>query len=182
MKKFLVAIFLISAVLAVDCNYCKDSISEKPYNVYGRKYHKSCFICHHCNEAIKEGLKYSFDEHMYHANNSCNVLCESCYLRKGIEYPNGIIQCEECHDKIVQTPEDIEKKLNNFGHHLEYKESGLNLNDIKKMVSSGRAIYDYHADMRSSKWSGDEKLKKTDISELPIYLQENINKYSNWII
>ena len=107
MKKFLVAIFLISTVLAVDCNYCKDSISEKPYNVYGRKYHKSCFICHHCNEAIKEGLKYSFDEHMYHANNSCNVLCESCYLRKGIEYSNGIIQCEECHNKIVQTPEDI---------------------------------------------------------------------------
>ena len=53
MKKFLVAIFLISTVLAVDCNYCKVSISEKPYNVYGRKYHKSCFICHHCNEAIK---------------------------------------------------------------------------------------------------------------------------------
>jgi len=86
------------------------------------------------------------------------------------------------HFVNLKSPEDIEKKLNNFGHHLEYKESGLNLNDIKKMVNSGRAIYDYHADMRSSKWSGDEKLKKTDISELPIYLQENINKYSNWII
>ena len=86
------------------------------------------------------------------------------------------------HFVNLKSPEDIEKKLNNFGHHLEYKESGLNLNDIKKMVSSGRAIYDYHADMRSSKWSGDEKLKKTDISELPIYLQENVKKYSNWII
>ena len=107
MKKFIVAIFLVSTVLALDCNYCKDSISEKPYSVYGRNYHKSCFICHHCNESINEAFRYSFDEHMYHANNSCNVLCMSCHLRKGIEYSNGMIQCEECHDKIVQRPEDI---------------------------------------------------------------------------
>jgi len=25
-------------------------------------------------------------------------------------------------------------------------------------------------------------LKKTDISELPIYIKENIKKYSNWIV
>ena len=108
MKKNLVAIFLISTVFAVDCNYCKDSISEKPYSVYGRNYHKSCLICHHCNESIEEDfLRYSFDEHMYHANNSCNQLCMSCHLRKGIEYSNGMIQCEKCHDKIVQKPKDI---------------------------------------------------------------------------
>ena len=86
------------------------------------------------------------------------------------------------HFVNLKSPEDIEKKLNNFGHHLEYKESGLNLADIRKMVNSGKAIYDYHADMRKSKWSGNEQLKKTDISELPIYIKENIKKYSNWIV
>ena len=86
------------------------------------------------------------------------------------------------HFVNLKSPEDIEKKLNNFGHHLEYKESGLNLSDIRKMVNSGKAIYDYHADMRKSKWSGNEQLIKTDISELPIYIKENIKKYSNWIV
>ena len=50
------------------------------------------------------------------------------------------------------------------------------------MINSGRAIYDYHADMRKSKWSGKEELHRSDISELPIYLQKNINKYSKWIV
>ena len=86
------------------------------------------------------------------------------------------------HFVNLKTPEDIEIKLNNFGHHLEYKESGLNLNNIKEMINSGRAIYDYHADMRKSKWSGKEELQRSDISELPIYLQKNINKYSKWIV
>ena len=85
------------------------------------------------------------------------------------------------HFANIKSPEEIEKKLNNFGHHLEYKESGLNLNDIKKMVSSGKAIYDYHADMRSSKWSGNEDLRKISLTELPLYVQKNINKYKKWM-
>tara|TARA_E500000331_G_scaffold50783_1_gene43920 strand:- start:760 stop:1650 length:891 start_codon:yes stop_codon:yes gene_type:complete len=85
------------------------------------------------------------------------------------------------HFANIKSPEEIEKKLNNFGHHLEYKESGLNLNDIRKMIDNGKAIYDYHADMRESKWSGNEKLKKILLTELPIYIQKNINKYKKWI-
>ena len=85
------------------------------------------------------------------------------------------------HFVNIKTPEEIEKKLNNFGHHLEYKESGLNLDDIKKMVKNTTAVYDYHADMRKSKWSGKEKLQKCELSELPEYLNKNLNKYSEWI-
>ncbi len=86
------------------------------------------------------------------------------------------------HFVNLKTPEEIEKKLNNFGHHLEYKESGLNITDIKNMIDKGRAIYDYHADMRKSKWSGNEKLIKTDSSELPDYIRKNLDKYSKWIV
>jgi len=84
------------------------------------------------------------------------------------------------HFVNIKTPEKIEEKLKNFGHHLEFKESGLNLEDIKKMVTNNAAIYDYHADMRSSKWSGEEKLQKCDLSELPKYIIQNKSKYNNW--
>ncbi len=85
------------------------------------------------------------------------------------------------HFVNIKTPEEIEKKLNNFGHHSEFKESGLKLDDIKNMVQNKKAVYDYHADMRSSKWSGKEKLEKCDLSELPEYIVNNKDKYSNWL-
>jgi len=85
------------------------------------------------------------------------------------------------HFVNIKTPEEIEKKLNNFLHHSEFKESGLKLDDIKNMVQNKKAVYDYHADMRSSKWSGKEKLEKCDLSELPEYIVNNKDKYSNWL-
>ena len=81
----------------------------------------------------------------------------------------------------IKTPKEIYEKLSNFGHHAEYKESGLNLDTIKDMVNNKKAVYDYHADMRSSKWAGKEILSKCDLSELPEYLINNVNKYSSWI-
>ena len=85
------------------------------------------------------------------------------------------------HFVNIKTPEDIEKKLKNFGHHAEYKESGLDLSSIQNMVKNKRAVYDYHADMKKSKWSGKEMLNKSDLSELPKYLNANASKYSSWI-
>jgi len=85
------------------------------------------------------------------------------------------------HFVNIKTPKEIEKKLKNFGHHWEYQVSGLNLGDIESMVNNKRAIYDYHADMKTSKWSGKELLLKCDLIELPTYLQKNVKKYSAWL-
>ena len=85
------------------------------------------------------------------------------------------------HFVNIKTPEEVEKKLNNFGHHWEFKESGLNINDIKNMMENRKAVYDYHADMKKSKWSGNETLKKVELNELPQYVSDNIDKYSKWI-
>ena len=82
----------------------------------------------------------------------------------------------------MKTPDALEEKLNNFGHHAEFKESGINLEGIKKMISENRAIYDYNADMRTNKWSGEKKLLRSDISELPDYIKQNRNKYFDWLI
>jgi len=75
---------------------------------------------------------------------------------------------------------ELEKKLKNFGHHFEYKESGLKADDLKKMISKKLAVYDYEADMRENKWSGTKKLTKANLNELPKYIIDNKNKYSEW--
>jgi len=96
---------------------------------------------------------------------------------------NSIYQVENggWHFVNIKTPEEIEKKLKNFIHHLEFEESGLKLNDIKDMVNNQKALYDYHSDMRDYKWSGKEKLEKCDFSELPEHISNNKDKYSAWL-
>ena len=74
------------------------------------------------------------------------------------------------HFANMKSPEDIIKKLTNYGHHLEFTESGLNLNDIKSMINNKRACYDFHVDMRDDKWAGKQKLYRCETSELPKYL------------
>jgi len=85
------------------------------------------------------------------------------------------------HFVNIKSPEEIEKKLKNFGHHWEYQISGLNLDDIRGMVKNKTAVYDYHADMKKSKWSGQEKLTKCELDELPKFLNLNSRLYSDWI-
>ena len=84
------------------------------------------------------------------------------------------------HFTNLRTPQELELKLKNFGHHAEYLESGLGITDLEKMIKDKRAVYDYSADMRKNKWSGKKKLKKTDLSELPQFLQLNYDKFKNW--
>ncbi len=85
------------------------------------------------------------------------------------------------HFTNMKTPEELEKKLRKFAHHYEFQESGLNLNDIKKLVSERRIIYDYKADQKAYKWSGKSTLKKIDTKLLPSYVFENLDKYNDWI-
>ena len=76
---------------------------------------------------------------------------------------------------------DIEKKLLNYTHHYEFEQSGIKLNDIKKMVNMKKVIYDHSIDQRGYKWSGDKSLKKVSLIEMPNYLSENYKKYSDWL-
>ncbi len=85
------------------------------------------------------------------------------------------------HFTCIKNPEELEKKLLNFAHHYEFEQSGLNLNDIKKMISENKAVYDYGADMKKNKWSGNIKLKKVDLSELPDYIKLKSEKYKDWL-
>ena len=81
----------------------------------------------------------------------------------------------------LKTPEQLEKKLLNFAHHYEYEESGLKLDDIKKLITEKRVMYDHTIDQKGYKWSGKSILKNLDISHLPEYIKSNAEKYSEWI-
>ena len=85
------------------------------------------------------------------------------------------------HFTCLKTPEQLEKKLLNFAHHYEYEESGLKLDDIKKLITEKRVMYDHTIDQKGYKWSGKSILKNLDISHLPEYIKSNAEKYSEWI-
>jgi beta-1,4-mannosyl-glycoprotein beta-1,4-N-acetylglucosaminyltransferase len=85
------------------------------------------------------------------------------------------------HFTCLRTPEELEKKLLNFAHHYEYEESGLNINDLKKLIAEKRVMYDHNVDQRGYKWSGKSILKNIDINLLPKHISSNLNKYSDWL-
>ena len=73
------------------------------------------------------------------------------------------------------------KKLLNFAHHYEYEESGLKIDDLKKLIVEKRVMYDHTVDQRKYKWAGKTKLEKIDNSLLPKYVFSNLDKYKEWL-
>ena len=85
------------------------------------------------------------------------------------------------HFTNIKSAEDIEKKLLNYTHHYEFEQSGLNVDDLKKKIENKKIIYDHGVDQRKPKWGSEKTLTKIDLKEMPKYLQENSNKYANWL-
>ena len=85
------------------------------------------------------------------------------------------------HFTCLKKPEDLEKKLKNFAHHYEFEESGLELNDIRRLIKERRVIYDYKVDQKEFKWSGQSTLKKIDTNQLPDYIIKNNKKFEEWL-
>ena len=52
---------------------------------------------------------------------------------------------------------------------------------IENIIKNKQAIYDLKVDKTVNKVGNGSKLEKFDRKRLPIYLQENINKYNEWI-
>ena len=85
------------------------------------------------------------------------------------------------HFTCIRSPEDLEKKLLNFAHHYEFEQSGLKINDIRKLIKEKRVMYDHNVDQRGYKWSGKAILKNIDIKLLPNYITENVEKFKDWL-
>ena len=85
------------------------------------------------------------------------------------------------HFTCMRKPEDLEKKLLNFAHHYEFEQSGLKINDIKKLIIEKRVMYDHNVDQRGYKWSGKSILKKVNLNLLPNYIKENEINFKEWL-
>ena len=98
------------------------------------------------------------------------------------KYSNlSIIKNGGWHFTCLKTPEELENKLLNFAHHYEFEESGLKIENIKKLISEKRIIYDYKADKREYKWSGKQILKKINKNNLPSYVSSNLGNFEKWL-
>ena len=85
------------------------------------------------------------------------------------------------HFTCLRTAEELEKKLLNFAHHYEYEESGLTIENLKKLITEKRVMYDHSVDQKEYKWSGKSILKKVEINQLPEYIFSNPKKFEKWL-
>ena len=85
------------------------------------------------------------------------------------------------HFTNIKTPEKIDYKMKNFLHHLEYEESGLNVNDVKKIIEEKKVFYDHSADKKEKKWSASVELVRESDTALPDYIIKNKEKFKDWL-
>ena len=92
-----------------------------------------------------------------------------------------IIENGGWHFTNIKTADEIHHKMKSFLHHFEYENSGLNPEIIEKLIKEKKALYNYNADQRENKWSNNTKLEKINLEFLPDYINENLDKYQNWL-
>ncbi len=85
------------------------------------------------------------------------------------------------HFSNLKTPEAIERKMSTYLHHREYDLNPLGTKKIKEIIKNKKAIYNLRADKKDNKIGNTQDLVVTEISELPIYIQNNLEKYKDWI-
>jgi len=85
------------------------------------------------------------------------------------------------HFTNIKSPENIEKKLKSFVHYKDFESSGLNINDLKKLISEKRVMYNHKIDKKENKWQAGEKLQTLKIEEMPKYVIDNFQNYKPWL-
>jgi len=85
------------------------------------------------------------------------------------------------HFTNIKNAEEIDHKMKNFLHHYEYENSGIKIEDIKKLINNKKVLYDYKVDQRKNKWSSNISLKKIQMDQLPKYIASNTEKYNRWL-
>ncbi len=85
------------------------------------------------------------------------------------------------HFTNIKTPEQIFEKLNNYGHHNEFEDSGITFKELKRIIENRIVNYNHFSDKSKLDRSNYEyKLKVLDNKYLPKYLIENKDLYKDW--
>ena len=86
------------------------------------------------------------------------------------------------HFTNLMTAEKLYEKMSNFGHHNEFDESGIKINDIKNKIENREMFYNHFLDQtNSNKWKNDYKLKIINENKLPLYVIQNKEKFKKWL-
>ena len=85
------------------------------------------------------------------------------------------------HFTNIRKPEDLEKKLLNFLHHVDFEQSGLELKDLKRLINEKKVMYDHLIDKKKYRWGDGQKLETIKLEEMPKYIKENFEKYRTWL-
>ena len=86
------------------------------------------------------------------------------------------------HFSNMKTPEDLEKKMSTYAHHREYDLNPLGPLKIADRIKKKETIYNLKEDMKTDKFNNPERLITADVQEMPSYLQQNIDKYKEWLV
>lgn len=85
------------------------------------------------------------------------------------------------HFTNIKKPEEIRNKLKSYLHHREFDVNPLSLKEIKEIINNRTAIYDLKVDKKVNKIGKGSQLEIFDLKKLPIYLQNNLDKYKDWM-
>ena len=92
-----------------------------------------------------------------------------------------IIEDGGWHFSNIKTPKMLNHKFRSYLHHIEFDKAKINENDIQKLINNKQAAYNLAADQRGSKVGNGAILENFDNKKLPLYIQNNIEKYKDWL-
>lgn len=102
-----------------------------------------------------------------------------------LKYSNvKIIENGGWHFTNIKSPEKILEKFLNFGHHNEYEDQSITVEDIKKMILERKVGYNHLADKKEGNKIelNSHELIKIPINELPKFIFNMREKYKEFIL
>ena len=109
-----------------------------------------------------------------------SIIALSVILKFLILYILGV---EAFPDSVwyINTAEEIYNKLSNFGHHNEFDDSGLTVENIQECIDNRIVNYNHKADQsEDNKYNANYKLQVLEDHNLPSYLIKNKEKFKDW--
>ena len=85
------------------------------------------------------------------------------------------------HFTNIKSAEEISHKLKSYLHHREFDVNPLSVDQINSLVKNRQAIYDLKVDKKIQKMGHGNKLEKYELEKLPSYLNNNLEKFKNWL-
>ncbi len=85
------------------------------------------------------------------------------------------------HFTNLKSSDEIRYKLKSYLHHREFDINPLSVSDIDNLIKNKKAIYDLSVDKRERKMGDGNKLENYDLKKLPIYINNNLDKFKKWI-